>query len=104
MSSKKSGRNIHVNKRIPFNHAMCGGSLSFDGPDGQKMTVFVPAGTQPNDIIKIENAGISESLSEKKGDMIVHLEVFMPRYVSSQARVILNELVEEINKSPLNNS
>ena len=96
----RDGNDLHTTKRVSMRHAINGGPIVFTGPDGQEVTVQVPTGTQPGDIIRVLSAGVAGPLSKVRGDLMVHVEVMLPRQLSIRARKLLDELMEELARGP----
>ncbi len=91
---------LHTSKRVSLRHAILGGPMHFAGPNGEELNLQVPPGTQPGDLVKVSGKGIKGALSKESGDLIVHIEVMLPRAVNARARKLLDELMEELARGP----
>jgi molecular chaperone DnaJ len=96
----REGSHLHTAKRISMRHAINGGPISLVGPDGSEINMSIPVGTQPGDIIRAPGAGVSGPLAKARGDLMVHIEVMLPRQLSIRARKLLDELMEELSRGP----
>jgi molecular chaperone DnaJ len=96
----REGNDIHTTKRVSMRHAILGGPVIFTGPDGQTINAQVPEGTQPGDTVRIAGGGVVGPLSKAKGDLLIHMEVMLPRQLSPRAKKLLDELMEELARGP----
>jgi curved DNA-binding protein len=71
-----------------------GGEAEVETPEG-KVTLNIPAGTQPDQIFRLAGRGMPHLKNPKtKGDLYVKLKVQVPKYLSSKQR----ELIEEASR------
>jgi molecular chaperone DnaJ len=96
----REGNDVHTTKRVSLRHAITGGPVIFTGPDGQTVSAQIPEGTQPGEIIRISGAGVAGPLSKARGDLMVHVEVMLPRQLSPRAKKLLDEFMEELSRGP----
>ena len=96
----RDGLNIHTNKRISLKHAILGGPIVFNGINGDEINMNVPPGTQPGSTISASGAGVSGPLSKVNGDMIVHLEIMIPKNLTDRARKLLEDFTDELARGP----
>ena len=87
---KRNGNDIHIEIPIDFVDAALG--IKIDVPTVYDDTsITIPAGTQPNDIIKIKGKGIKDLRTGKPGDQFVHIIVKVPTSLSREQKDILNQ-------------
>ena len=96
----RDGLNIHTNKRISLKHAILGGPIVFDGINGNEIIINVPPGTQPGSTVSSSGAGVSGPLSKVNGDMVVHLDIMIPKTLTARARKLLEDFTEELSRGP----
>lgn len=63
-----------------------------DHPEG-KVEVKVPKGTQPQDVLRVKGKGFGKGgFFDKKGDLLVRLQVNVPTSLSAQQEKLRKEL------------
>jgi molecular chaperone DnaJ len=62
------------------------------------VTVEVPAGTQPGEVITLKGKGVPRVDGRGRGSLQVVVQVDVPRHVSSRAKELMRELEEELGK------
>jgi len=87
------GMDIHTTRKITLRQAMLGGQMTFEGPSGDTVNIEIPAGLQAGDQITVRGA------SRTRGNLIVHLEVTLPKTMSPRARKLIEEFFEEISRT-----
>ena len=95
---ERDGDDLHTRATISIAQAAIGAEIYVTGilPD-ERVSVTVPAGTQPGDVIRVRNCGMPRfRKTDKRGDMMVHVTVAVPRKLSRNAKRILAELDEEL--------
>lgn len=99
----RDGNDLHTTKRISIKHAILGGPMVFSGPDGQEINMQVPPGTQAGSLVRMTGGGVTGPLSKIGGDLVVHVEVTLPKMLSNRAKKLLEEFMEELARGPQNN-
>jgi molecular chaperone DnaJ len=107
---EREGDNLHVRAKVNVAQAALGTTIQIEGimPD-ETVEVEVPAGCQPNQVIRIKGYGMPRFRKTKiRGDLFVHVGVDVPRKLSKKAekhfKEILNEISDETSgvRVPLN--
>jgi molecular chaperone DnaJ len=65
-------------------------------------TVKIEAGTQPGTVLKLREKGIPHLNSYGRGDLLVHVNIYVPTSLSSKEKQVLKELSESENIAPAN--
>ncbi|HNQ21057.1 MAG TPA: DnaJ C-terminal domain-containing protein, partial [Bacteroidales bacterium] len=65
---------------VPVFDLILGCKIEVTGVYGQKAKLTIPAGTKPGSKFRVKEFGKSEAL--KKGNLIVKVEVLMPKHIS----------------------
>jgi molecular chaperone DnaJ len=65
-------------------------------PDDSEVTVEVPAGTQPGEVITVKNKGLPRIDGRGRGALQVVVQVDVPKRLSARAKELLQELEEEL--------
>ncbi len=87
---------IHASQVIDLNKAIFGGPCSFNGPNNQTIQIEIPPGTQPGDLILVRGAGVQNPNDRIRGNMIVHVNIRLPKVMSNRAKKLWIELIEEL--------
>jgi molecular chaperone DnaJ len=72
-----------------------GGNISVDTIHGA-VIVDVPAGTQPEDILKIKSHGINAGQDSRKGNHCVVIKPTIPKNLTAEQRTLLKQLTASI--------
>ncbi|MBI2798517.1 DnaJ domain-containing protein [Candidatus Saccharibacteria bacterium] len=91
---EREGANIISEKSIDFADAALGTEIEVETING-KVTLKVPAGTQPGKILKLSGKGLPILNTTNRGDHLVVVNVEVPTKLSAKQR----ELLEEFKKS-----
>ena len=88
----------HLICRVPITYAQAalGASIevpTLDGPD----TIDIPAGTQPGDVFKLRGRGMPDPRGRGKGDLLVQVNLDVPKKLSPREEELLRELAKEEN-------
>lgn len=95
---ERDGLDLITRVTVSFAEAALGGSVVLDLPDDTKVTVEVPAGTQPGEVITMKGKGAPRVDGRGKGALQVVMSVDVPRALSARAKELLRELDGEISK------
>jgi len=82
---------------VSFIDAALGKKTSVDLPDGSAVDVEIPAGTQPNTVIRVRDKGLPRLDRSGRGDLHVVVEVLVPKKLSKKAKKLLKELASELD-------
>ncbi|HCE80046.1 MAG TPA: molecular chaperone DnaJ, partial [Thermodesulfobacterium commune] len=61
----------------------------------ETLSVKIPPGCQPGDELVIENKGLPDPKTKKKGDLILRLQVELPHNVSEETKQLLKKISEK---------
>jgi molecular chaperone DnaJ len=91
---RREGNDIHVD--VPLSFIDCALGVSIDVPTVYgDVTVTVPSGTQPEDILKLRGRGVKDLRSGKPGDQFLHIKVKTPTNLTPKERDLLTSFAEE---------
>ncbi len=90
---KRDGTDIFTEEEISYTEAILGTTIKADTVDG-KSEVKIPAGTQPNQKLRLKGKGAPKLGTEIRGDAFLTVKVKIPTSVSGKER----ELVEQISE------
>lgn len=93
---ERDGLDLVTRKVLTFGEAALGTTLEIDLPDETKVTVDVPAGTQPGEVITTKGKGAPRIDGRGKGALQLVIQVDVPKRLSSKAKELLRELDREL--------
>lgn len=76
---------------VGFVQAALGAEITLEGLDGP-VPVLVPEGSQPGDLLRVQGRGVPNVDGERRGDLLVRIQVTVPKKLTKKAREILDEL------------
>ena len=89
----RRGRDILCEGRVSFTQAALGASLEIPTLEG-KATLMVPAGSQPGDVLRLRGMGLPDVHGRSAGDLLVRVQVEVPKKLSDRETKLLEELAE----------
>ena len=87
---QRDGADLHHREMISFVKAALGGTIEVPTIDGNA-ELKVPAGTQPNTVLRMKEKGMPHLSSRAKGDLYVHVEVETPVNISKEQADLLKD-------------
>ena len=91
----RDGINVVYDLHVSFVDAALGTSIEIPTIDG-KAKIQLEAGTQGGKILRLKGKGIKEINGYGKGDQLVHVNVWTPKYLSADEK----EMLEKLRNSP----
>lgn len=89
---KLDGLNLVCHKSISFYQACAGTEIEIPSPKGEgHYKITVPPGTQPGKVFRLQGKGIPELGGEFSGDIMVMMDVMVPKNLSSYQMDILKD-------------
>lgn len=95
---QREGYDIVSEKELSFAQAAIGGEIEVETVDG-KLNIRVPAGTQPNTLIRLSGRGVKHVRGSAKGDHYVKIKITIPKKLSKKQKELLEEFEQESAKS-----
>ncbi len=96
---KRNGHNLHYDLYINFIDAALGGKYEIPMAEG-KAKINIEAGTQGGKILRLKGKGIPDVQGYGKGDLLVNINVWTPRKLSSKEKDVLSKLRDSENFKP----
>jgi molecular chaperone DnaJ len=90
---RREGIDIYTEVDVPYYEAILGASVSADTVDG-KTEVKIPAGTQPEQKLRLRGKGATKLGTDFRGDQFITVKVKIPTNVGGKEK----ELIESISK------
>jgi molecular chaperone DnaJ len=95
----RDGNDLLYNLYISFTQAALGANVEIPTLDG-KVKIKIEPGTQPGKILRLRGKGLPEVNTYGKGDLLVSINVWIPRNLSREEKKILEKLDESENFKP----
>ncbi len=92
---RRIGNDLVIEKEISFPQAAIGSQVESD-IFGEVVSVKIPAGTQPGEVIKVKNLGFPHTRGTGKGDLLVRVKVVVPKKLSSSQKELLEQFSKEL--------
>jgi DnaJ-class molecular chaperone len=90
----RDGYDIVTQQDISYAQAALGGDLKVTTVDGE-ITIRVPAGTQPETLIRLSSRGVPRLRGGGRGDHYVRIKIAVPKKLSRRQKELLEELQNE---------
>lgn len=95
---KRDGNDIHIDIPISFVDATLGKKIDVPTVYGD-VEVEVPAGTQPNQILRLKGRGIKDMRKGTPGDQYIHMQIKTPTKISKEQKSLLEQFQAKEGKS-----
>lgn len=96
---KRDGNNLHYEAYVSFIDAVLGNSIEVPLVEG-KAKIKVEPGTQSGKMLRLRGKGLPSVQGYGNGDLLVHVNVWTPKKVSSDEKEILEKLSKSENFKP----
>ena len=91
---ERDGNDLHTSLTISFAQAALGDTVVVPTPAGER-ELAIPAGTQPETLLDLSGEGLADLESGRRGDLIVHVQVAVPRQLTQRQRQLLEDFAAE---------
>jgi len=95
---KRQGYDIVTEEEISFPRASLGDTLDVDTVQG-KVKIKIPAGTQPETLVRLRGKGVKMVRGSGFGDHYVKIKIAIPKNLTSRQKELLKEFEGEKKKS-----
>lgn len=98
---QRDGRNLTCTVPITFSQAALGAEVDIPVLEGRHRHTVAP-GTQPGEIFRLRGAGMPDPHGGRPGDLLVEIQVEVPRQLEERQEELIRELaeLEHANVSP----
>ncbi len=96
---EREGNNLFLNYYISFPQAALGGSVEIPTLDG-KVRVKLAPGTQSSEVLRLKGKGLPELNTNYRGDLIVNVNVWIPKKLSKEEKAQIEKFEESDNFAP----
>ena len=94
----REGKNLALQLPITFTEAALGANIDVPTLDGSTVTLRIKPGTQSGSRHRVKGKGVSAAGTD--GDLIVTVEVVVPKDLTSKQQKLIEQLAETSDESP----
>ncbi len=94
----RDGYDLKLDMTISYPLAALGGEVTVPTMEGD-MTYQIPAGTQPNDVIRIAGKGFPKLRGSGSGDLKIRVKLEVPKRLNAKQKELLNEYEETFGRT-----
>lgn len=95
----RDGENLHYELTLSFPDAALGSSVEIPTVSGV-VKISIDKGTQPGKILRLKNKGLPSVQGYGRGDQLIHINIWVPRNLSSEEKKTLEKLSSSKNFEP----
>lgn len=95
----RDGQNLHYELFLNFADAALGSSVEVPTITS-KVKVKIPAGTASGKVLRLKGKGLPDINGYSKGDILVHVNVWIPKTLTSEEKKMLEKLKNSDNFEP----
>lgn len=95
----RDGNDLIYNLNISIPDAILGSAVEIPTVDG-KVKIKIEPGTQPGKILRLRGKGLPEVNSYQRGDLLVAVNVYIPKNLSREERSIFEKLAKSPSFTP----
>lgn len=88
---RRQGADVHMDVPVTISEAALGARVTIPTPDGQKVRIRIPAGTQDGTELSLKGKGAPNVRGAGNGDLIVHVHVKVPTKLNDKQKEALRE-------------
>lgn len=90
----RDGQDIVYNLLLDFPTAALGGEVEIPTLEGTRVRIKIDAGTQPGKTLRLRGKGLPavQGYGSGKGDLVVHISVFVPKTLNHEEKNMLESL------------
>jgi curved DNA-binding protein len=100
---ERDGDNLRTKVSAPLPTLVLGGEVHIPTPDGRRLALKIPAGTQDGRVFRLRGQGMPRlGQPDRRGDLQAEVHVRLPEHVSGRERDLLVELARAMgDKTPV---
>jgi molecular chaperone DnaJ len=95
----RDGKDLIYNLFLTFPEAAMGTAVEIPTVEG-RVKIKIDAGTQPGKILRLRGKGLPEVNGYGKGDLLVHINVWVPKKLSKEEQKMMEQLQDAENFKP----
>lgn len=90
---ERQSTHLHAVLEVDYLQMLLGAEVEAPTPNGST-TLEVPKGTQPGDQLRAHHEGLPSLKSDRRGDMVYHIQIKLPKKLTTEEESLLRELAE----------
>ncbi len=90
---RREGRNLVIDREVKLTEALLGATFSVEMLDGKNLSIDIPAGLQPGDVLRVRGRGVP--IRGSQGDLLVVTKIQVPKKLSKDAKKAIEVLQKE---------
>jgi molecular chaperone DnaJ len=90
----REGHHLHLELPVSVYQALLGATVQISTILDENLDLEIAAGAQPGDVLRVAGAGMPQVNGRRRGDLLVHLRVVVPKKLSSEQRRLIEEVAE----------
>lgn len=98
----RNGNDLKLNIKLSFPQLVLGDKIDIPTIDGNKIRITIPEYTKVGDTFKIQSKGMRQLNSNFRGDMLVTVDLFMPKSITDEERTAIQNLKDLFQKLATN--
>ena len=95
----RSGDDLTLELPVTITEAALGAQVKAPTLE-EPVTLKIPAGTQPGQVLRVRGRGAPRARGSGRGDLLVTIKVVVPKKVSREERELLEQLGDKLRASP----
>jgi curved DNA-binding protein len=88
----REGSSLILDRKISAWEAMLGTSIDVKTLDNKVLNISIPAGTQPETVLRITGEGLPNMRNRVRGNLLLRIKVEIPRNINQTQRDIIEKL------------
>jgi molecular chaperone DnaJ len=96
---ERQGDDLYFDLSLSFSQAALGGEFAIPTPYGEE-TIRIPAGTQPETMLRLKNRGLPVLGQGSRGDLLIRVHVWTPERLTEEQERLFRELAKLEGEPP----
>lgn len=90
----REGNTLRMDLVVPFEQAVLGGESIIKPLTGNELSIKIPAGTQPETVLRVANRGVTTIHRKYPGDLLVRVKVAIPTSLTEAQEAVIKQYVD----------
>ncbi|GHO76506.1 molecular chaperone DnaJ [Ktedonobacter sp. SOSP1-85] len=97
----REGTTLHTRVEVPLAEAVLGGEIQVPTPDGRRLLLRIPPGTEEGTALRLRGQGMPVmGEPDKRGDLYADVHVVMPKHLSPEQRHLFEAFARSVGYVP----
>jgi molecular chaperone DnaJ len=88
----RNGNDLRYTLKLPYYTLVLGGETNIETIDGAKIKIKIPELNSIGDTLRVSGKGMKVMNSESRGDLMINLDIDMPKELSDKDRELLEKM------------